>query len=153
VYLTGRTALFFIPLFTLFFIYVCDGLARLGRASRVIATSFASAAVLISAVHFAATANLRYALDWPDDASTKRMIEDVGQVAGKEPDPVVTLGVEARYAPVAVYYARRSLASRLDVVVLPSPRRCDFLYVRDSADVTNAIGRYVSTRSVLVRVP
>ena len=154
VYLTGRTALFFIPLCTLFLIYVCDVLASRGLTARVIATSLATAAVLIAALHFARTANLRYVFDWPDDASTKRMIEDVRQFAAKGPDPVpVTLGVEPRYAPVAFYYARRSLASHIEVVVLPSPRPCDFLYVRESAGVTNVIGRYASTRSVLMRVP
>jgi hypothetical protein len=149
VYLVGRTALFYIPLFVLFFIFVCDELAQIGRLGRAVSLLIAFAAVGLATFHFARTANLKYVHDWRDDASTKAMMEDVRQFALTGP---VVVGVAPSFAPVAVYYARRT-AVPIEVVVVPSTRPVDFLYVEDrdvhSGDV---VSRYPFTRTALVRL-
>jgi hypothetical protein len=150
VYLVGRTALFFIPLFVLFFTFVCDGLARAGRLARLVSVSLVIAAVSVAAFHFSQTANLKYVHDWKDDASTKAMIEDVRPFAA---GGHVTLGVGSSYAPVAFFYARRAAPLPIEVVVVPTTRPVDFLYVEDhgvhSGDI---VSRYPFTRTALVRV-
>jgi hypothetical protein len=150
VYLVGRTALFYIPLFVLFFTFVCDGLARAGRLARLVSVSLVIAAVSVAAFHFSQTANLKYVHDWKDDASTKAMIEDVRPFAA---GGHVTLGVGSSYAPVAFFYARRAAPLPIEVVVVPTTRPVDFLYVEDhgvhSGDI---VSRYPFTRTALVRV-
>ncbi len=149
VYLVGRTALFYIPLFVLFFIFVCDDLAQIGRLGRAFSVLIAIAAVSLATFHFARTANLKYVHDWRDDASTKAMMEDVRQFAVTGP---VVVGVAPSFVPVAVYYERRT-AAPIEVVVVPSIRPVDFLYVEDrdvhSGDV---VSRYPFTRTALVRI-
>ncbi len=154
VYLVGRTALFYVPLSILFFVFAWDAVAELGRAWRAVATSIVATAVLLATYHFATTANLKYARDWPDDASTREMVDDLEQFADQGPRQAsrVTLGVETVYAPVAVYYARRSAAS-IDVIVIPSARHSDFLYLQEgSGHLANAVARYPFTHTALVRV-
>ena len=150
VYLVGRTALFYIPLFVLFFTFVCDGLARAGRLGRVVSVALVIVAVSVAIFHFSQTANLKYVHDWKDDASTKALIEDVRQFAA---GGQLTLGVEPAYAPVAVFYARRVAPVPIEVVVVPTTRPVDFLYVEDH-DVRSGdtVSRYPFTRTALVRV-
>ena len=148
VYLVGRTALFYIPLFVLFFIFTCDIVARSGRVGRIVSTSIVFAAVSLGLFHFSQTANLKYAYDWQPDASTKTMMEDLQQFAAGQP---IALGVAQWFVPVAVYYARRSPAP-IEVVTVPANRAVDFLYLEDrdvhSGDI---VSRYSQTRTVLVR--
>jgi len=149
VYLVGRTALFYIPLFVLFSIFVCDILARAGRIGRIVSSSLAVAAVGLSIFHFSQTANLRYVHDWKEDASTKSMMEDLQPFAAAGP---VTLGVPPVFAPVAAYYARRT-AAPIEVVVVPTTRSIDFLYLEDrGVHAGDIVSRYPFTHTLLVRV-
>jgi len=146
VYLVGRTALFYIPLFVLFFAFVCDHLAQTGRAGRIVAMSIVVAAVSLAAVHFSRTANIKYVYDWKDDASTKSMMEDLRQFAAGRP---LTLGVAPGFVPVAVYYARRS-STPIEVVAVPVNRAVDFLYLEDrDVHAGNIISRYSLTHTAL----
>ncbi len=149
VYLVGRTALLYIPLFALFFTFVCDALAECGRFGKTVAALLVIAAVSLTSFHFAHSANLKYVHDWKDDASTRSMMDDVRQFASNGP---MTIGVERRFAPVAVYYAHRTRAP-IEVVVAPTSRAVDFLYLDDgevhSGDI---VSRYPLTHTALVRI-
>jgi hypothetical protein len=149
VYLVGRTALFYIPLFVLFFAFLCDALARAGRFGRAVAAVIVITAIGLTTFHFGHTANLKYVYDWKHDASTRSMIDDVRQFGSSGP---VTVGVAPAFAPVAVYYARRT-AVPIEVVVVPRTRPVDFLYLEDrdvhSGDI---VSRYPLTHTALVRV-
>jgi hypothetical protein len=153
VYLIGRTALLFIPLYLLFFIFSCAAVANRGRAGWIAGTSILLAAVALSAWHFTRTANLSYTFDWRDDAATKRMMADLErEVAAGSPGRKSVLGVEWNYAPVAAYYAQRHAPSDVDVVVAPSDRRIDFLYVPEShARDARILHRYPVAGTVLMR--
>jgi hypothetical protein len=154
-YLLGRTALFYVPLYVLFVIFMCETIAGYGNAGKTIAMSFLALALSLSMYHFIATANVTYAWDWSHDAGTKAMMEDLGQIVATErpSGSRVVLGVDWMYSPAAVYYARRHTAAVIDVVVLPSSRGPDFLYV-DSRNpgAANAIRAYPIANGVLVRV-
>jgi len=149
VYLVGRTALFYIPLFVLFFAFLSDALAQASRFGKAFAVLMVITAVTLATLHFANTANLKYVYDWKHDASTESMIDDVGQFGSNGP---VTLGTAAPFSPVAVYYARRA-AAPIEVVVLSTTRPVDFLYLEDrdvhSGDI---VSRYAFTHTALVRV-
>ncbi len=154
VYLSGRTALFYIPLFVLFLTLLCEAIAAFGQTAEALVIALLASVVLCSAYHFAATANLRSARDWREDASTRMMIEDLEQVleaegAGRSH---AVLGVESRYVPVAVYYAHRAPKAGIEIVSLPSSSETDFQYLEDTGHSSNVIRRYPPVRSVLVRM-
>jgi len=155
VYLTGRTALFYIPLYVMFATLLCDAVAGFGRIGKAVAAGLLTAALFGSAYHFTATANTRYAWDWRDDASTRLMFDDLEQIlesASNRRLPVI-LGVHSDYIPVAEYYARRRSADNIHVVALAPRQRPDYEYLADgNLSAANVVRRYPSTRTVLVRV-
>jgi hypothetical protein len=156
VYLLGRTALFYIPLYMLFVALLCEQIVELGQAGRALATAILVVAVSCSAYHFMATANTKYAWDWLHDASTKRMMDDLGQIAAGErgTGSHVVLGVDWMYNPVAVYYAHKNTAAAIDVVALPFSGGIDFLYLDEQnvAPAMHVIRRFPLTRTALVRL-
>ena len=149
VYLVGRTALFYIPLFVLFFTFVCHALSETGRFGKAIARLMVISAVGLTSFHFARTANLKYVHDWQPDASTRSMMDDVRQFASSGP---ITVGVAPAFAPVASYYAHRTSVP-IAIVVVPTSRAVDFLYL-DDRDVHSGdtVSRYPLTHTALVRV-
>jgi hypothetical protein len=154
VYLIGRTALLFIPLYLLFLIFFCQSLTTRGRTGRLAGISILLAATALSGWHLARTANLQYTLDWRDDAATKRMMGDVERLAAREHSGTATvLGAEWNYWPVAVYYARRHDPADLDVEVAPDAHDVDLLYLgeRRVPDSARVVERYPIARTVLVR--
>ena len=155
VYLMGRTALFYIPLFVLFVILLCEAIAALGRAGQAAAACALAALLSASTFHFAATANMKYTWDWPQDADTKTMVADVARLAAERSPPSrVVLAVEPIYIPVAIYYAQRSTAPEVDVVVFPAAG-WDFSYVEESrvGGEGTIVRTYPLSRSILSRRP
>ena len=145
VYLLGRTALFFVPLYVLFLILFCQSLIETGRLGKMVGASLLLTSLALSTFHFARTANLQYALDWRDDADTKAMMADVERVVATEGSHArkAELGVEWIYAPAAVYYARRHDPVDVEVSVAPFSRPVDFVYVAERH--AGAAGRVVRT--------
>lgn len=156
VYLTGRTALFYIPLFVLFVILLCEAIATVSRTGRAVAAGAVAALLTASTYHFTSTVNLTHTWDWPQDADTRTMIDDVRRLAAADDPPRerVTLGVEPIYIPVAIYYAERHAAPAVDVVVLPAAG-WDFSYVDEShaGGEGNVVRSYPLSRSILSRRP
>jgi hypothetical protein len=153
VYLVGRTALFYIPLYVLFAILLSEAIAASGRRAETLVIALFVGILSFSAYHFVSTANLKYAWDWREDASTRMMMEDLQQVIEAEGrhTPVV-LGVDPAYIPVAAYYAHRSRGVTVEVVSSRLPDRAvDFLYGPENSGMA-AIRRYPATRTVLVKM-
>jgi hypothetical protein len=154
VYLVGRTALFYIPLYVLFLTFGCDALARIGRAARGFARAGLVAAASLSALHFITTANARFTFDWQDDASTKMMISDLTEMIGAERPPRThaTLAVTWIYAPVSIYYAHRRHEASIDVAVRNAPGGTDFFYAgeRSGGAGMTIVRRYPFTRTALM---
>jgi len=155
VYLVGRTALFYVPLYLLFVVFFCQSLSESGRIGRLLGGALLIAAVSLSAYHCARTFNLQYTLDWRDDAGTKPMMADLKHVVADErPSGArVVLGVEWMYAPAAVYYSHRQVPVDIDVAVAPYSRRVDFLYVakRHAGAAMSIIQTYPIPNAVLAR--
>ena len=153
-YPLGRTALFFIPLYVLLATFCCDALSEWGRFARV-AVACVVAPFLVAAVyHFWNTANVTYTLDWPSDADTKTMMEDVERLAAVAPTKGSTLvEVHWEYWPVASIYAARYGGRAITVVTQPSVAPSDFVYTtsREPVDPAKIIKRYARSDSVLAR--
>jgi hypothetical protein len=156
VYLLGRTALFYIPLYMLFVALLCERIVELGQAGKALATAILAVAVTASTCHFMATANTKSTWDWLSDASTKQMMDDLGQtVAGERGSGShVVLGVDWMYNPVAVYYAHKNTAAAIDVVALPFSGGIDFLYLdeKNVAPAMRVIRRFPLSRTALVKL-
>ncbi len=153
VYFVGRTALFYIPLYVLFATLLGEAIASFGPVGRTAVAVVFAGVVSVATYHFATTANLKSALDWRDDASTKMMMEDLEQaVEAEEPGrSQVLLGVESRFLPVAVFYAHRAPKVHIEVLSLPGPAAGDFQYLEDTRRGMNVVSRYPLTHTVLVR--
>jgi hypothetical protein len=155
-YLAGRTALFYIPLYVLFVTFLADTIAKSSQVGKALAIAVLAAGLAFSGYHFMATANMTYAWDWREDASTKTMMADLAQIVAAERPrgPRVVLEVDPKFIPVATYYAHRTAVPIIDVVVPPSSRGIDFLYVdeKDAAGRPNVIRTYPFTSSALVRI-
>jgi hypothetical protein len=156
VYLLGRTALFYIPLYLLFFALLCDAAALCGRAGRLVAAVTLAIAVSVSTYHFARTANVTQAWDWLPDASTKTMMADLAQVVSAERGPAAhaVLAVDWIFTPVAAYYAHRTGTASIEVVGLPALFGADFLYLeeKNARPDMHVVRSYSLAKSLLVRV-
>jgi hypothetical protein len=154
-YLMGRTAIFLIPLYSLFLLFFLRDLGRPGGAWRPAASVLLAAVVALSVYHGIRSANVTHTLDWSYDADTKQMIEDVVSLRAEDPAgrPSIRLGVEWHYWPSSEFYRRRVGFSWLDISMLPTVRRCDLLYVPQDIRSTGTrviIKSYPRTGSVLV---
>ncbi len=157
VYLAGRAALFYIPLYLLFLIFFCQSLSETGPLARLVAAAVLAATVALCAYHGARTFNLQYTFDWRDDAATKAMMADLENLTAREGPPRarVVLGVEPIYAPAAVYYAHRRVPVDVDIDVAAAPavRPVDFLYVgkRHATGALTIVRTYPIPDAVLAR--
>lgn len=78
-YLQGRTALLFLPLVATLALAVLDRAARqalLAPAGRLLAAGAAGALLLVAG----RTANLTHTFDWPQDADTRQLVADLGDL-------------------------------------------------------------------------
>jgi hypothetical protein len=153
-YLLSRTALFYIPLFVLFVVFVADAVAQLGRSFRTAVVTIAIAAVCLAAYHVARTANLSYTSDWKKDADTKAMIADLAFVISTErpAGSRIVLGVDPTYSAAAAFYSQKVRTATIEMDTIPSPRGIDFFYVdARNAGGLSVIKRYPVAGTVLAR--
>ena len=147
-YPLGRTALYFVPLFVLFVACAVDAVAAASAWARAGVAAVLALLVAASLYHFAEAANVSSVLDWPQDASTPRMMTDLREDAAGRSS--ASLGVEWVYYPVAEYYARRQPLA-IEVHVLPKRGGTDYAYGDERTVGGEVVGRYELTRTVLVR--
>jgi hypothetical protein len=152
-YFVDRTALFYVPLYVLFVTFLFEGIGASWPAGRAIVRLMLGGAVVLAALHFVATANTTSVLEWPDDASIKVMMTDLRAATSERPAGTrVVLGLEPRFAPSAVYYARRTSGASVDIVA-PAPPGIDFFYGAEERTPAGmeVIRRYPATRTALAR--
>jgi hypothetical protein len=107
-FLTGRAALFLLPLFGLSLVFACDALLERTK-SKWAGILAASALGLLAAGHTAASVNVTHTHSWAYDADTKTMMEDLRSFAADRPLPPrkLRLGSEWIYQPTVNYYLVR----------------------------------------------
>lgn len=140
-WLTGRTALFLLPLISAFIVVAADALARLGARIRVIVSVAMVLLAAASALHLTRVGNVSRTLDWPDDAATPTMLAEV-ESRVEIADPGTTrIGVQWMFYPAARYYAERMSTGQRTYVVDVTPAdgpAPDFFYTAERLDPANA---------------
>jgi hypothetical protein len=132
-YLTGRTALLFIPLYALFLVFLVASLARLNPILNKLAMAVLTVLVVFSIYHFSQTANGATTQEFRNDADTKAMLHDLDRLRN-DVSPVrdrIRLGIDREFNPVLQYYIRRLGLSWLSVESYPKASTMDFLYLKD----------------------
>ena len=106
-YLIGRTALLFVPLFVISFLWALSRLAESARAGLKIAGWSALCVVTGANIWLFGTAvNTHYTLSWPLDSCTRQMMDDLEVLAGRQkPQRPVHMAVNGFLEPVVGFYA------------------------------------------------
>jgi hypothetical protein len=105
-FLTGRAALFLVPLSGLTVVFSCDALVEHVK-SEWAGTLVAIVLGLAAATHTAASVNTTHTHSWAYDADTKHMMEDLRGFVGARrlPPRKLRLGSEWIYQPTVNYYS------------------------------------------------
>ncbi len=133
-YLAGRTALFFIPLFTLLLIFLFHDLVRLKAGQKVASIALLTALTILGLYHFSARASTVMTAEWRKDADTKILLKDLQEFRDKDiaRQGKISLGIDAVFYPSLQYYLKRGSAAWLDVHIVPPYKGCDFYYLNDT---------------------
>jgi len=142
-YLSGRSALLFVPM-TLLFIVFAFASADAVKGLRLGTRALLVALTAICLVHFAKTANTRITFDWRLDADHKAVVADLERLHRERPpaDATIHLGIDFNFYPGMVYLKERRGLTWLQVEVVPPVRPEDYYYVP---------GPYDESRMVLVK--
>jgi hypothetical protein len=159
-YLTGRTALLFIPLYVLFLVFVLASLARLNPILNKLAMAVLALLVIFSIYHLSQTANAATTQEFRNDADTKAMLRDLDRLRKDMPSARdrIRLGIDREFNPVLQYYIRRMGLSWLSVESYPKATTMDFLYLKDYymedfvGDWLTIVKKYDISGNLLVRV-
>lgn len=156
-WLTGRTALFMIPLISTFIVVSAGAIARVGPRAAAIVTPFVVLLAMGAAWHTMRVANVSRTLDWPDDAATPAMLREVASRVDGAAPRTIRLGVQWMFYPVARYYAARMsdevTTYVVDVTPVEGPTP-DYLYTAERVDMANAtlIGGFTGSPATLWQV-
>jgi len=133
-YLFERTALFFIPMYLLFLIFLFGRLGE-GRAKiKIPAVGFFLGLTLLSALHFSQTANTHSTRDWKFDADSKQMLEYLRNSKDKEAagPPTIRLGVHWSVLPSISFYRLQKNMAWLEIELVNKQgqyRNFDYCYL------------------------
>jgi hypothetical protein len=154
-YLFQRTALFFIPLWILFLIFLADALSRLRPWLNSAAAILLVILAILASYHFYHTANTAKTADWGNDADTKAMLADLTDIRQKNlPDfTKISLGIPFTRNPTLQYYLARTQPDWLEVNVVPPTGRNDFYYLEQEFDSRGMIliKNYPRSGTILVK--
>jgi hypothetical protein len=132
-YLIGRTALLFVPLYVLFFVFLLASFARLNPILNKLAMAVLALLVVFSIYHFSQTANGVTTQEFRNDADTKAMLHDLDRLRN-DVSPArdrIRLGIDREFNPVLQYYIRRMGLSWLSIESYPKASTMDFLFLKD----------------------
>jgi hypothetical protein len=122
-YLYERTAVFFIPLYMLFLIFLIQSLADSRPKMDILAASLFILLTLLGAFHFSQTASTLWVQDWKFGADTKYMLKELKQLRKKDSTPPekVRLGIHWLFAPATNYYRMKNRLSWLEFGLVSKP--------------------------------
>ncbi len=159
-YLSGRTAVFFVPLFMLFSIFLISDLGRLNKNIDIVSTALLAILTILFVSHFCLTANTTKTMEWKVDADTKSMLSDLEDLKNRDAaHPAgVRLGVSASFNASVRYYIQRKKWSWLEVRIAPPYQGNDYYYLGDNFDLRQLatspmilIKRYPYSGTILLR--
>lgn len=140
-WLTGRTAVFLLPLISAFVVVTADAIARLGSRAQAVVSAAMLLLAAVSSMHLVRVANIGRTLDWPDDVATPAMLAEVTSRVESAASPTTRIGVQWMFYPAARYYAERMSTGQrayvVEVVPADGPKP-DFLYTAERIDPADA---------------
>lgn len=155
-YLLDRTALFLVVLFDLVFVFFIAEFSK----EKPFAAIFVHASAVVLIVHFCLAFNLRYVLEWNQDADTKEMLSDLEKIKvvpeGKE---TVSIGIPLIFDPAINFYREKNDLTWLNTVwrnETTNPLQDYFFLSPDvlakaNRDSIEILKTYPGTRHVLAR--
>lgn len=155
-YLMDRTALFLVVLFNLVLVFFIAEVSK-DRAKLSVITYLSAVIVLI---HFFASFNLKYVLEWKFNADTKEMLADLGKIKSvpKEKDNV-SIGIPMEFDPSINFYRDVNDLTWLNTVcrIETTNRLQDYFYFSQedlasvNEDSIEILKTYRGTKSVLAK--
>ena len=133
-YLFERTALFFIPMYLLFLIFLFGPLGEGRPKIKIPAVGFFLGLTLFSALHFSQTANTHSTRDWKFDADSKQMLEYLRNSKDKDAavPPTIRLGVHWSVLPSISFYRLQKNMTWLEIDLVNKQgqyRNFDYCYL------------------------
>jgi hypothetical protein len=159
-YLSGRTALFFIPLFMLLLIVLFHDLGRLKPSLNIVSMILLVIVTVVSVFHFCLTANTTKTREWAVDADTKSMLSDLEQLKNHEypPSAGIRLGVSAGFNASVRYYIQQKKWTWLEVRIAPPYQGNDYDYLggpfdirREADSAMTVVKQYPFSGTILLR--
>lgn len=125
-YLTGRRAIFFIPIFLLLFISISHGGFRADKINRLFSSSMHGLSIVLI-LFFLSCTNVSSVHDWRYDASTKSMMTDLQKYATSKElsSESKSMGITWRFEPSINYYISRN---KMDWLKRVNRKGADGLY-------------------------
>jgi len=122
-YLYERTAVFFIPLFMLFLIFLIQSLADSHPKMKIPVASLLVVVTVLSLIHFSQTSSTLWVQDWKTGADTKGMLQEIRQLREKDsvPPDKLRLGIHWLFSPAISYYRMKENMSWLEFGLVDKP--------------------------------
>jgi hypothetical protein len=139
-YLLGRTALFCLPLFTLFLVFLLKSLSGFGPMTRAVSVAVLGVLAVLSVCHLVVCSNTAMTVEWRMDADSKKMLKELETIRSREfpPSSKLFLGVEWYHYRILQYYRRQKDLAWLTVGETTRFEGYDFIYA-PSSDVPPGI--------------
>jgi hypothetical protein len=133
-YLLGRTALFCLPLFTLFLVFLLKSLSEFGPITRTVSVAVLGVLAVLLVCHFVVSSNTTMTVEWRMDADTKKMLKELETIRSREslPNSQLILGVEWYHYGILQYYRSRKNLVWLTVDETTRFEGSDFFYAPSS---------------------
>jgi hypothetical protein len=140
-YLFGRTGLFLIPLFMLFFLFLVRDLGRGPKGQKIVSLAFLGIITILCVFHFARTANTVMTVEWRSDTDIKSAIDDLKQIKTRDfaDTPKISLGVYDPLYATLQYHLQRQRPAWLELNRVPPFAGNDFYLLSEDRKSTQEI--------------
>jgi hypothetical protein len=140
-YLFGRTGLFLIPLFMLFFLFLVRDLSRGPKSWKIVSRSLLGLITILCVFHFARTANTVMTVEWRSDTDIKSAIDDLEELKRSyfTYSPKISLGVYDPLYATLQYHLRRQRPAWLELNRVPPFAGNDFYLLSEDRESTQGI--------------
>ncbi len=133
-YLFERTALFFIPIYGLFLIFLFGRLSEEQAKIKAPAVVVFLGLTVLSAFHFSQTANTHSTRDWKFDGDSKQMLEYLKNLKDKDPaaPAIIRLGAHWSVMPSITFYRLQKSLTWLEIDLVSRQaqyRNFDYCYL------------------------
>lgn len=145
-YLFGRTGLFLIPLFMLFFLFLVRDFGHGLKGQKIVSRLFLGIITILCVFHFARTANTVMTVEWRSDTDIKSAIDNLKELKRRDfaDSPKISLGVYDPLYPTLQYHLQRQQPAWLELNRVPPFAGNDFyLLSEDRESIQGILSRMI----------